>query len=155
LPRAAIDFCFSRTLHILLQPCCPVASLEAMYLLYPSKTFTPNTLVGLQLSLVVISQSFGRSQPRHHFSSRGCWNIVVIQLLGGPKVSVGEVIVRLTDFALSCPRLCFSCTLLKLLRPCHPVASLEAMYLSKTFTLYHFDRLPFTPWIFICIHVDV
>ena len=65
---------------------------------------------------------------------------------GGPTnyfvTLVGEGIVRLTDFAPSCHRLCFSRTLHVLLQPCRPVASLEAMYLlnpSKTFTLYPFS----------------
>ena len=44
-------------------------------------------------------------------------------------MSVREVIVRLTDFAPSCPRLCFSHTLHVLLRSCRPIASLEAIYL--------------------------
>ena len=56
------------------------------------------------------------------------WHTVVIQLLGGPKETVSEVIVRLNDFARSCPRLCFSCTLHILLRPCRHVSALEAMY---------------------------
>ena len=45
-------------------------------------------------------------RSRHHFSGRGYWHTLVIQLLGGPEVIVGGMSGMLTDFVQSCPPCC-------------------------------------------------
>jgi hypothetical protein len=41
----------NKELYVLLRPCCPVASLEVMYLLNPSKTFTLYHFIGIAVKL--------------------------------------------------------------------------------------------------------